>query len=85
MAINTANRRRSASSTGPWRRLAPLPDGSISSVADRQQIAGRYRGIEASSVVVADATVFYSVVGLEGFSAAVLGQEGLSVTVRGLE
>ena len=42
MAVDTANKRRGASSTGPWRRIAPLPDGSIANAGDRQQIVGRY-------------------------------------------
>lgn len=48
MAIDTQNKRRSASSRGPSVRIAPVPDGEIAGV-DRQQIVGRYCGIAAAA------------------------------------
>jgi hypothetical protein len=45
MAIDTLNKRRSAASTKPWHRVAPVPDGVIGFYGDTCQIAGNYRGL----------------------------------------
>lgn len=48
MAIDTRDKRASAVGVGlPWRRVGPVPDGSLASAADRRQLAGCYAGLAA--------------------------------------
>jgi len=50
VALNSRNNRASAVAVAvPGARFAPSPDGDISGQADRQHIAGIYRGILAST------------------------------------
>ena len=52
MAIDTRDKRSSASDASlPWRGLLPLPDGSLDQ-GDRQHAADMYSGILASVVVL---------------------------------
>ena|GEM_PF-4401002 len=44
MAIDTADKRRSAAQR-TWWRIAPVPDGSLTNERDRQHAAGIYRGL----------------------------------------
>lgn len=49
MAIDTRDKRMSVLSLGlPYARVLPNPDGSLSAVADREQLEFSYRGIAFS-------------------------------------
>lgn len=51
MAIDSRDKRASAIGLAlAWARTAPVPDGTLSA-ADRQHIAGAYRGIDIGNVV----------------------------------
>lgn len=52
MAIDSANKRRSAASRGFFKRCFPVADGSITGV-DKQHEVGRYRGVAAAAPVAA--------------------------------
>ena len=51
MAIDTRDKRASALGFGFSGIAPPLPDGNISSQADRQHMAGVYRGILAGEEI----------------------------------
>ena len=54
MAIDSRDKRAACVAfVLPFTILAPTPDGTITSVADRQQIAWSYRGVEAQDGYVA--------------------------------
>ena len=59
MAIDTRDKRGSALHVAlPFVTSAPLPDGDITSLADRQDIAGGYRGVLADGLpLLVDASV----------------------------
>jgi hypothetical protein len=53
MAVDTANKRMSVVGFAlPFRTVAPIPDGSLAAVADREQVAHSYAGIAASAPAI---------------------------------
>ena len=69
MTIDSEDKRRSASNWGLW--ILPVPDGTISG-ADKQHVAGFYRGIAASSPWTK--IIIQGVEGISGEPVVIIGK-----------